>query len=184
MTRNDVVRLFKLICALYPGKTKSLERADEMTRDAWFEMLHDQPNELVGMAVKKHAATEEWPPTPANIRGIIAEIKRPDSGLTAAEGWRIAIKALRRYGPYRFDEARQGMPPIVVKACEQLGWSYLGASENEMADRAHFLRIFEELNRRAQERAQLPAELEKQITQLTTGMTKALPADRVMKLES
>ena len=60
--------------------------------------------------------------------------------LTAA--WGYVARAIRDYGYNNPDKALASMPEDVRFVVKQLGWTDLCLSENAMADRAHFLKIY------------------------------------------
>ena len=90
----------------------------------------------------------------------------PDSG----DAWGEVIKAINHFGHYRQEEALASMHEPVALAVKRMGWRDLCLSENGMADRAHFLRIYETMEKRTAEDNLLPAPLKETITLIGRSM--------------
>ena len=68
------------------------------------------------------------------------------------EAWGEVIQAIQRFGFYRspvFDD------PLIARAVDALGWKYLCSSENVVADRAHFAKVYEQFVEREKQDARL-----------------------------
>lgn len=114
MNKAETVKLFGLISALYP-RDKSFAAASPEMVTAWATMLQDKPFDAVCQAVYAHTSTNVFPPAVADIREECARIEHPEDQITAEEAWQYAIKAVRRYGYNRWDEARASMPENVAE---------------------------------------------------------------------
>jgi predicted CoA-binding protein len=103
--------------------------------------------DLLVIAAKQHAASSKWFPSVAELRGVALEIQARARGIpTAAEAWVEVMGQVRAHGYY-------GEPvfsyPLIQQAIDGLGgWRNLCAGTNQVADRAHFLRIYESLSSR------------------------------------
>jgi len=71
-------------------------------------------------------------------------------------------------------------PPTIAEACgvlaevvRRLGWMDLCRSENVIADRAHFIKLFEGKQSKAREMAMIPLEVKEGLSQMPKN--KALP---------
>lgn len=135
--------------------------------ELWYAQLRDIPNDVAELALHKWVATNKWPPTIAEIRETAANITHGDS-LTWGEAWEKLKAAVRRYGMNRQQEAMESFDPLTRRAVECFGYREfcLASTESEMADRAHFQRIFETLARRENTRQQLPPALQDAIKTL------------------
>jgi hypothetical protein len=74
-------------------------------------------------------------------------------GITAADGWQEVTRAFWQVG-------YTGTPifsPITARVVASLGWRELCQSENQMADRAHFMRMYDQIvERNEREQRLLP----------------------------
>ena len=108
----------------------------------WYEMLGDRAEVDFMLGVKKYIATNEFPPTIAGINKAIASnqtSKAPD-GLQA---WAELQTAIRKWGMYHEDKALDSLSPETRAVVQALGFTNLCTSENQMADRAHFIKLYE-----------------------------------------
>lgn len=180
MTKNDVVNLFRLICVLFPQSAKNFSAADELTRDVWHSMLADEPTAMVSAALKKHAATNRFAPSIAEILEGIAGIKRPEL-IDADEAWGLVMNAIHMYGCYRKSEALASLPPIVASTVRTFGWRELCTSENIAVDRGQFRRAYEIRRNREREKAALPKALLDESARLTNNTQMLNAPDEISR---
>ena len=92
-------------------------------------------------------ASRNYLPSVAEILSAVDELS---TGPVRAggEGWGEVIRAIGRYGFYRqpgkdfqFDD------PIVARCVDALGWGNLCSSDNQQADRARFIELYDKLAR-------------------------------------
>lgn len=133
--------------------------------ELWHEMLSDLDYRLALTVVKKHISEEHFPPTIASIRKNVAEITNPGTQMTADQGWGEITKAIRKYGIYQEEEALASMSPLTARIAKNMNWKEICMSENQMADRAHFIKMFEANQNIAHQQAMLPDGLAKEIEQ-------------------
>jgi len=121
--------------------------------DVYWEHLRDIPIDEVNRAVKTIIKTRRYSsiPTIAEIRD--AALGTDDAIETAAlEAWGRASRAVSR-GLYLRDDCAINEAVRVAFG----GWEKFGETDidNEMADRAHFIRVFKGLARARRERGEL-----------------------------
>jgi hypothetical protein len=120
------------------------------------------------MAVKQCVMTCTFFPKPAELLAAAVALTTPDKR-SGADAWGDVQKAIRQHGYYHppggasvlavggyewnFDDKIAGE---VVAA---FGWGYLCMSEDEMADRAHFIKSYEQKRDRAYADARLTPDL-------------------------
>ena len=63
------------------------------------------------------------------------------------EAWGIVLKEIQRVGFYRSPTFTD---PVIAKAVDCIGWQTLCSSDNQVADRAHFGKVYEGLWRQAE----------------------------------
>lgn len=96
MTKQEVVKLFVAISAMFPRDEK-FAKADQMMVDMWQKMLADIPYDAAEKAVMASVSTSPFPPSIAEIRDYATRLTTPKR-LTADEAWGIAQDVIRTYG--------------------------------------------------------------------------------------
>lgn len=140
MNLDEATQLVVTAGALFPSWWLKLDkRTQEVTFAAWASMLEDIAPADGMAALKRHAATNKWPPTVAEIRSIVAESQhgRRRSGIDA---WGDVRAAVSRDGRYRTPTFAD---PIVARVVESLGWVEICDSEDETVTRAHFAKAYD-----------------------------------------
>lgn len=170
MKLSDAVKLVALAAANFPGQQ---ERALDVTAKLWHKLLGDLPYNVAEMALVKVLATARFWPTVAEIREAAASLMAPQL-LTGGEAWAEVCEQMRRVGSYGVPEWSH---PVIGRAVDAMGgWRHLCMSEEPMADRAHFLRIYDTLAARERETAVLPPAVLSAAQQIaTTASVQALP---------
>ncbi len=138
MTSQQITTLVKMAVASYHTEK---DRDIKATAEVWSLLLSDLTFEVAKAALVKAIAGCKFFPTIADIREAAMSF-REDTVPLAADAWSEVCKAMRDIGSY------YGVPefshPLIKRAVDGMGgWMCLCASDNEMADRAHFLRMFE-----------------------------------------
>lgn len=138
MTEAETARLLAVLALAYPTFEVTRERVT-----LWHDMLMAVPYELAQQAVRQHIAQSKWAPTVAEILDAAREAAYGPQ-MDAGDAWQQLLSAVRRYGNYRLDEAREALPAAVMQAVDYLGgWERVCMSENVDMLRAHFLRAWE-----------------------------------------
>lgn len=128
------------------GVLVSAFRPRDITPDdvrTYARLLSDVPVEILAVAVEQCAndPDREFFPKPGEIRkyvAMVSESRKPNS----AEAWEEVMIAIKRDGFYRhpkFDDS------ILQRAVELMDWQALCSSENTVADRAHFIKLYDGL---------------------------------------
>lgn len=138
---------------------------NQQAMELWFRELNDIPFDVAEMALRKWVATNKWSPSIADIREMTAGIVNGDP-LTWGESWEKVMTAIRKYGSYNKGAALNSLDPITRKCVESIGYMELCMSENIMADRAHYQRIFETMSKREQVRQRVALPLLDAISQV------------------
>lgn len=124
----------------------------EETAMVYLQLLADLPYSETRAAVAELIATSTWMPTIAEIRRAVW--RRTEYLPEPEEAWAMVQEAIRGA---KFDVMPGGvyvyhwpkhLPEPVQTAVRALGWRALVESDNLVADRAHFLRIYESVCRR------------------------------------
>lgn len=164
MTRDETVMVLTILKTSYPRFYQGLTKKEaENTINLWYMMFAEDDVEAVKTALYKQIATNPFPPTIAEMRETLSSISEERS-IDAAEAWEEITRAFRHYGYTREKEALESMNPMTVKAVNYMGgWQILCRSEDTMADRAHFLKIYPTVEKRRKEESCLPRALKEKI---------------------
>jgi len=172
----QIKKLVAVMVAAYPASKISEESVGVYTR-----MLADLEYPAANAAVEQLLATSKWLPTVAEIRERVVSLQ--DGEIRAGgEAWGSVLKAIRGAGRYRvpgkdFAFADQ----VTADAVAAMNWVELCDSENQVADRARFIELYDQLaqrHRRLQLSEGLPAMQRFRALQATreAERAKALPA--------
>ena len=172
-SKEVVAKVLVMLAAAYPRQ--SIPKA---TNGVYAELLGDIDNDLLMTAAKQHAATSKWFPSVAELRGVALEMQARANGLpTAAEAWGEVMEQVRAHGYY-------GRPffshRLIAQAVDGLGgWRSLCVGDNVVADRVHFLRIYESLAKRSQDTAAMLPEAHAAVQALAESKRMELAAGQV-----
>jgi hypothetical protein len=167
MNRQEAGKIVAVIVAACPGQSVRLDGARVASMiDTFAALLDDVPYEAANAAVRVLLQTRTWMPSVADIRQTVLELAvgpvRP-----GGEAWHDFLEAVSRYGAYRSPSFED---PIVSRVVGSLGWKELCLSENQVADRARFIELYDQLasqSRREEQSPLLTAAREQR--ELTTG---------------
>lgn len=162
MERDKFKLLVKGLRAVY-AQTAFIPDADAF--NMWFALLGDLDYEVCAAAIKKYILLNKFPPTVAEIRELASNITHGEP-LTWGESWEHAMKALRKYGFYQPQEALESLDPLTRRCVQTIGFQNLCMSENLMAERAHYQRVFESYSRQEQTERKMPLALTEEINRL------------------
>lgn len=178
MTRADAAKLVAIIVTAYPNFDKFRDaQAVASTVDLWAAMFADDDARIVGLAVKKHIATNKWPPSVAELREIMLEIQRPEL-IAPDQAWAAVSDYMHTAGSWSDNHLERALPPLVARAVEVIGYRNLydmnrgtyGDSKPGMA-RVAFMQQYTAMYEREKARAMTPEE----VTAAIDAITGALP---------
>ena len=140
---------------------------DKYALKIWYELLKDLPYEQVNIAIQKHAHTNKWPPTPADIREHVVTMQ--DESTDWGQAWKQLTRAIGRFGTYREGEALESMDELTRETTKRLGWKMICQSEQTelTAIRANFRKIYEQMQQEERDKARLPQSLQQSIARIT-----------------
>jgi hypothetical protein len=168
VTPAEVTRLVARVGSLWPNwKMPASDAAMAVLVDEWSAMLEDVSAHAATVTVRRAALAGEAFPPP--VGRIVVEAKAGADAGGPPDGdaaWAEVRSAIARHGwveppDYRGDRfgVRQWTwtHPAIGAAVEALGgWPYVCESTNEVADRAHFLRLYGEARARHRVDVALP----------------------------
>lgn len=161
MTKAEVAKILAVLAASYPKF-----EVDDLKVKVWHEMLCDLEYSVVNIAIKKLIMQNTFPPAIAEVRKAVTEITNPKC-LTAAEAWGEVLRAVKNYGHYRAKEAIASLSPTTAQVVKYIGWDEICLSEEPEIIRAHFLKMYDQIVAREQERQLLPPAMQAEIEKLS-----------------
>lgn len=150
MKRADIIKLVGICSANYRNWPE--EGKEEATIILWLKMFGDMEYYIVEAAIEKYLSEGKFSPTIADIMTRIADITLPKEK-TAIEAWGDVGMAIRKYGSYNEIKAMDSLTGVTKTVVRSMGFRDLCLSENDMADRAHFLKVYDTLAARERENA-------------------------------
>lgn len=156
MNKSETSKLISAISGLYPESHYQKRDKTElkMQVELFHGMLKDIPFNIAFLSVQKHNAQSPFPPKICDIRKQVYKIMNPHIK-TSGEAWGEALKSIQSYSPYANYDYLSNLSPLTRRTIEILGLQELAFSENMVADRAHFMKIYEVLQFRSQEQGVL-----------------------------
>jgi hypothetical protein len=179
--RVEVIKLIGICSANYRNWPE--EGKEEAVTMLWLKMLEDTPFFIAEAAIEKYIAESTYPPTIADIRARIADIT-VFREKTPIEAWGDVCQAIRRFGHPRPKEAMLSLTPITQKVVESIGYMTLCRSENEMADRAHFLKVYEVLAKRERDDALMLQSTKDTMYRIQNGETEIDNMRRIKQINN
>lgn len=134
------MKIVKAIQTYYP-RVDAFPKTDAIA--LWYEELNDLTYEQLATALRRHVATSKWSPTIAELREQCVAIEIPVDDWGVA--WEELQRAIRNWGWSREEEAYASMSDLTRQTVRRLGYQYLCESQDQMADRANFRNIYEQL---------------------------------------
>jgi hypothetical protein len=157
-TREDIKNAMAFMACSYPNYHPILEGQVNAV-DVMFNLLGDLPVETLQVAVQACCAEpgRAFAPSAGEIRGMAIQLHAQAAELpTAAEAWGLIMESFKHITSERETMLAH---PLIQEAIRCMGGlERIGLSEDNMADRAHFLKIYQQLyDRELSYAAQLPA---------------------------
>jgi hypothetical protein len=148
MTSDQAAEVVRFLGASYVAVTSKF--SEEQVRGmvlAYAAGLCDLEAEVVRGAIVRLARTSKFLPTIAEIReACITNARGPKR--PGADAWGDVLAAVRDEGVYRRPvQDFLFKDPLVLRAVRSLGWSELCLSENQTADRARFIELYDSYER-------------------------------------
>ena len=160
-TKAEIAALLTLLEELYTHREKLSDGAVMLYQ----QVLADIPFNVLEVAVKDHVTTSKWFPSPAELREKATSYAMPQIP-SAMEGWGQVQNEIRRVGYLGKPDLKN---PIAARVVQAMGWKYLCLSEDGMADRAHFLKAYDQVKEREQREVVMLPEVKALAKQLTVG---------------
>lgn len=157
----------RVIASAYPRSR--WENFDE-TLEIWHEMLEDLELPVVQLALKRMIAVLKFPPSVADLREAVADLATQGQ-LTAGQAWGRINAAIRRYGFYQPEKAREDLGEDLWTMVSQVGgWTHLCESDKMDVIGAQFERRYNDMLKRRKETIQVPRRIQRQFAALIDGI--------------
>jgi hypothetical protein len=155
MTDLQVKKLVAVLLAAFPSSKATAE-----TVTTYVRMLADLEYVAANAAVERLLATAKFLPTIAEIREAALTVNAGEIR-PGGDAWGEVLRAIARHGRMRVPgQDFHFADPVTAQCVESLTWRELCDSENQAADRARFVELYDKLaaqNRRSQLSESLPA---------------------------
>lgn len=163
-TREDMAKIFAYLARAFPGK--DIPTADCV--EVYYDLLQDIDAKVLMLAAKKVAAENTFFPAAAELRQAAFRLEEFASGrLDAGQAWGEVLQQV-------WDVGSWGVPkfsdPAIERAVAAIGWENICMSEMPGVERAHFMKIYDQLKRRDDELRQMLPEVRQIIAELADGM--------------
>lgn len=120
MTKAEFMQLAMLIKGLYPRDEKLF--SDRSQVDIWYAMVSDLEYADALIAIQKHAQTNAFPPSIADIRG------GSESDTDWTDAYEDAIRIISRYGTYRRQQGLAAMDEMTRAIVDRIGYDRIALS--------------------------------------------------------
>jgi hypothetical protein len=162
ITRNDIKNLIAYIMMAFPNYNPVLD-GEINAVDVYLDLLGDFPLETLKTAVRACCAESDrkFAPSAGEIRGeAVRWAMQADNVPTVGQAWGAIIGSYERMSGGTMSGGGRGEVlnhPLVKEAMKQMGGYTSDLFENQMANRAHFFKIYEAIyNQVLRDKGQLP----------------------------
>jgi hypothetical protein len=160
MTHEEAQKLVTMLVTGFPNLMSRLSSEQQAsTMKLYRHMLLDMDFALANAAVGRLIASSRFMPTIAEIREaalVCAHGQRRPGG----EAWGDVLAAVAKFGVYRrpvFSDS------LVAHAVYMLDWVGLCSSDNQVADRARFIELYERLASARRAEQQVPERMRREL---------------------
>lgn len=133
-----------------------------------WEYTKDLTDEQFNIAIKRIMTEKTSINRSDNVIAIIRQEALKPALLEAGDAWGVVVRAISSLGSYNTPVFKD---KVIGRAVECMGWRNLCLSENQTVDRAHFLKIYEQLKSRVEKDS---VSLDKDVKELVNKTARAL----------
>lgn len=173
MNKTETVQVITLLAGNYDSIAKKDNMQKQLMINTWQECLGDLDYQLVLQAVKKTIIDSPYPPTIHDIRKNAIEMVNPTQTRTAIEAWNEAYSMICN-GNYMTAEQFEMASPEVKKFFGNVRQvSELAKTDIDVVNsvtKGQFLKQYDILIQREQERKMLPPQMQEFTKQLAEKM--------------
>lgn len=147
---NNIMPILRQLFAAYPSSM-----ATDGTIAQYLRLLQRIPPAELQTIVDVCVSTHKFLPTIAELFDRWHLMHRDPNIQSAIDAWGCVVAAIAGHG---YQTTPKFKNPLVTRIVHSMGWQNLCISENQMADRAHFLRAYDDLLARMEEDRRLTPE--------------------------
>lgn len=174
MKKEETIQVITLLAGNYDSIAKKDKTQKQLMINTWQECLGDLEYKIVLQAVKKSIIDSPYPPTIHDIRKNAIEMMNPTQKRTAIEAWNEAYSMICR-GLYMTAEQFETASPEVkkffgnVRQVRELAMT--DADVVNSVAKGQFLKQYDVLVQREQERKMLPPQMQEFAKQFAEKMS-------------
>lgn len=174
MSKEETIQVITLLAGNYDSIAKKDKMQKQLMINTWQECLGDLDYQLVLQAVKKSIIDSPYPPTIHDIRKNAVEMINPTQKRTAIEAWNEAYRMICG-GLYMTQEQFEMASPEVKKFFGNVRQvAELARTDIDTVNtvtKGQFLKQYDVLVQREQERKMLPPQMQEITKQLAEKMS-------------
>lgn len=174
MSKEETIQVITLLAGNYDSIAKKDKIQKQLMINTWQECLGDLDYQLVLQAVKKSIIDSPYPPTIHDIRKNAVEMINPTQNRTAIEAWNEAYRMICG-GLYMTQEQFEMASPEVKKFFGNVRQvAELARTDIDTVNtvtKGQFLKQYDVLVQREQERKMLPPQMQEITKQLVERMS-------------
>lgn len=174
MSKEETIQVITLLAGNYDSIAKKDKIQKQLMVNTWQECLGDLDYQLVLQAVKKSIIDSPYPPTIHDIRKNAVEMINPTQKRTAIEAWNEAYRMICG-GLYMTQEQFEMASPEVKKFFGNVRQvAELARTDIDTVNtvtKGQFLKQYDVLVQREQERKMLPPQMQEFTKQLAERMS-------------
>ena len=174
MSKEETIQVITLLAGNYDSIAKKDKIQKQLMINTWQECLGDLDYQLVLQAVKKSIIDSPYPPTIHDIRKNAVEMINPTQNRTAIEAWNEAYRMICG-GLYMTQEQFEMASPEVKKFFGNVRQvTELAKTDIDTVNtvtKGQFLKQYDILVQREQERKMLPPQMQELTKQLAEKMS-------------
>lgn len=174
MKKSETIQIIALLAGNYESIANKTDKQKQLMVNTWQECLGDLEYQVVLQAVKKSIIDSPYPPTIHDIRKNAIEMINPTQKRTAIEAWNEAYKMICK-GNYMTSEQFEMASPEVKKFFGDVRQvSELAKTDLDVVNsvtKGQFLKQYDVLVQREQERKMLPPQIQEFTKQLAEKMS-------------
>lgn len=170
-TKSEIDHVLAILIAAYPYMQKDNGANMAATLQVYHRTLADIDAPALLAAALDHISRSKFFPSVSELRDAayrVVTLNQP----SPEEAWGEVKAAFRRWG---YTGKPEWSHPAIEATVKIMGWRELCQSENEVADRAHFLRIYASVEQRHKDNALMLPEIR--------NLTLKLSANKPMELK-
>lgn len=168
--KTEIDQIMSILARAYPYILKDSTANWTDTLMIYERTLADIDAPALLAAALDHITRNKFFPAISELRDAAYRVVTQDQP-SAEEAWGEVRLAFTRYG---HNNTPVWSHPLIERAVKVIGWMELCMSENQVADRAHFLRIYGSVEQRSKDAALTLPEIRDLTLKLSAGKLKEL----------